>query len=62
MPRSQGVLVSECDGQKLPWCSLEALSALRPVGLEISQLLGGDVGVDIGEPGMDVGVTTLTEK
>lgn len=33
-----------------------------PCGLGISQLLGGDVGVDSGEPGTEVGVTALTEN
>lgn len=61
-PRSQEVSGSGCNGQRLPWCSLEPLLALGPAGLEISQLLGGDIGVDSREPGMEVSETTLTEK
>lgn len=44
------------------WCLPEALSALGCAHLGLSQLLGGDVGVDCEEPGTEVGVTAHTEK
>lgn len=39
-----------------------SLLALGPAGLEIGQLLGGDIGVDSRELGMEVSMTALREN